>query len=376
MTRLERARADAAAREVGWDEVRERRVLARIKHARASEGRRPSPTRPWRVGIAVAGATATVTLAFALLVLGGGRDAAPEQPRVATPTPPNAAAPERSPRVAPPEPLPRRGSQMRLTDGSLATLGPGAELELVDVDGDASEGSRVVVEQSAGEVRYEVRKQAEREFVVRSRGVEVRVVGTVFSVVASEARVFVEVERGRVVVVAGARRSELGPGDSLGIQLDTLGSEPATEPEPVTERPVPDAQPRSGKPSKPPASTSVAELLAEVDAARLAGDDAHAAELLRTVLRDHADDPRATTAAFTLGRVERVRGRHREAARAFASYLARAPNGVLAEDALAEQARAWADAGDKARAKTAAEASLARWPQGTHAARMRELAGE
>ncbi|MFN7136256.1 MAG: hypothetical protein ACK4MU_01870, partial [Thermomonas sp.] len=51
-------------------------------------------------------------------------------------------------------------TDMRLPDGSLALLGPGAQVELV-----ASERERLTVEQSAGEVRYQVTKDPEQVFL-------------------------------------------------------------------------------------------------------------------------------------------------------------------------------------------------------------------
>jgi transmembrane sensor len=404
MTRLERARADAAARELGWDDLRERRVLAQIKQTRAAK--RDQASRRWAwltpprlgLGVAVAGVAAAIALVFAL---GDTRDSS--EPASASVRAPSSAL---NPRPSAPTPIPTpdqagEPSQMRLPDGSLALLGPGAQIELIEPE---IRAERLTVEQSAGEVRYQVSKDPEREFVVRSKGVEVRVIGTVFTVVATDARVFIEVELGRVEVLAPTsstqpgrvRRSELGPGDSLGIQLDGQPDTPLDDPpapqldgEPAPQLDGQPDTPRDGQldtpPAHPPANEpdtqlaskpSVDELLAAIDAARLAGEDARAAKLLRALMRDHADDPRSATAAFTLGRVERSRGRHREAARAFASYLARSPAGVLAEDALAEQARAWADAGEPERARATAQRSLERWPQGTHAARMRELADE
>jgi hypothetical protein len=382
VTRLERARADAAARELGWDDLRERRVLAQIKQARAAERERASRRWAWLtpprlgLGVALAGLAAGLALVFALGDAREGSEPARARAPSTAPIAHSSTDPEPS---ASSDPTPNQAStpsRMRLPDGSLALLGPGAQIELLDPepasDRDPADRERLTVEQSAGEVRYQVTKDPAREFVVRSKGVEVRVIGTVFTVVATDARVFIEVELGRVEVLAPTssiqpgevRRSELGPGDSLGIQLDGMPDV------------SPDDQPDRQPPRQPeqPGSTSVDELLAAIDAARLAGADARAAKLLRTLVRDHADDPRSTTAAFSLGRVERSRGRPREAARAFASYLAREPAGVLAEDALAEQARAWADAGEPERARAAALRSLDRWPQGTHAAAMRELA--
>ena len=78
-------------------------------------------------------------------------------------------------------------------------------------------------------------------------------------------------------------------------------------------------------------------------------------------------------ALFTLGRVERSRGRHAAAAEAFARCYKVAPHGSLAEDAVAEEAASWKSAGDNARAKMAAKRYLDLHPAGAHAARMLPL---
>jgi transmembrane sensor len=395
MTRLERARQDAADRELAWDEVRERRVLARIKQAREHEQRRASSRWAWLtpprlgLGVALAGVAALLALVFSLANDDEPIAAAPElepppaETDVAEPTRGEAVhfaeqATSSNDAVCPGGPgcgdakhgagaeVRDAASRMRLPDGSLALLGLGAHVELVTFDSDPVNrpGQRVALEQTAGEVRYEVTEGVVGDFVVRSKGVEIRVIGTVFTVVAGDARVFVEVERGRVEVIAGERRSQLGPGDGLSVGLDALARERSGGSDRVREDPSQRDRP------------SVDELLGRIDAARGAGDDAEAAKLLGSLLRDHSGDPRATTAAFTLGRVERSRGRHRAAAEAFADYLKRAPQGVLAEDATAEQARSWADAGELEQARAIARRSLELWPRGTHAARMRELADE
>jgi transmembrane sensor len=76
---------------------------------------------------------------------------------------------------------------------------------------------------------------------------------------------------------------------------------------------------------------------------------------------------------FTLGRVERARGKHGAAAEAFARCHRAAPHGALAEDALAEEAVSWKSAGDPARARTTAQRYLKQHPGGAHVARMMPL---
>src|SRR5206468_2636594 len=106
-----------------------------------------------------------------------------------------------------------------------------------------------------------------------------------------------------------------------------------------------------------------AALLAAADAAHAAGRLDEAARLLQGLLDRHAADARAPLAAFTLGRLLLTR-LQRPAAPALASARARAlaPDGALAEDALAREAEAWARAGDGPRARRAAAEYELRFP--------------
>jgi transmembrane sensor len=91
------------------------------------------------------------------------------------------------------------------------------------------------------------------------------------------------------------------------------------------------------------------------------------------VLGRYPDDRRAALAWFTLGKVERGRDRAADGATAFRTSFALAPDGPLGEDALAEEAAAWAAAGEPAEARATAEQYLRRFPNGTHAARMQHI---
>jgi transmembrane sensor len=116
------------------------------------------------------------------------------------------------------------------------------------------------------------------------------------------------------------------------------------------------------------------QMLAEADAARRAGRLEDASRALRAAIAAHAEDPRAATALFLLGRVERTRGRDAAAAEAFEAGYARDPDAVLAEDALAEAAVSWSAASRSERAREAARRYLARYPAGEYADRVRHLA--
>jgi TolA-binding protein len=96
--------------------------------------------------------------------------------------------------------------------------------------------------------------------------------------------------------------------------------------------------------------------------------------LLDEIVQRFPNDPRSSTALFTMGNVERARGNHARAARAFRRCWRLYPSGPLAEDARAEAAASWASAGRRDWAAEAARRYLAIYPEGTHAKRMERLA--
>jgi len=194
----------------------------------------------------------------------------------------------------------------------------------------------------------------------------VQVKGTLFVVGVDSDKVSVKVEKGLVQVSANSGEVELGVGDELStwaneaVQLDA-------------------STPSNGMPpartSRAPAGSfpSADALLDRADAERRSGDLVAAAATLRSVLGRYPDDRRAALAWFTLGKVERGRDRAADGARAFRASFSLAPDGPLGEDALAEEAAAWAAAGEPAEARATAEQYLQRFPNGTHAARMQHI---
>ncbi len=96
-----------------------------------------------------------------------------------------------------------RPETRHLPDGSIAELKPGAALT-VDYQQDVR---RIVLEN--GEAHFQVAKNKDRPFIVLASGVEVRAVGTAFSVQLSSKQVEVLVTEGRVAVDQ-TRQNELG----------------------------------------------------------------------------------------------------------------------------------------------------------------------
>lgn len=358
-----------AAREPAWDEVRAQRVYRTIQSGREAESaRRPSSPR-WLLGAATAAALIVgVALASGWRLWTTGSD----QSQRSQPTQPTQLSgargpddPPTSPGTMPSTPTPAKvdASVLELVDGSIAELGPDARVQVV-----AQDRERTLLQQARGRVRYDVAPRPGRAFVVTAADVEVRVVGTAFTVDLDDERIAVGVERGLVEVVRGTSTVLLGRGDSLvlGSQAATVDVDPSAAPARLDDD---RDEPRR------PSERSVDALLSEANAARREGDYPSAAATLRELIATHPDDPQIPSALVTLGLVENKRGRFGAAAKAFRSAHARDPDGPLGESAMAEEAAALDRAGERARARTAAETYLTAHPDGAHAPRMRAILG-
>lgn len=262
-------------------------------------------------------------------------------------------------------------STLEYTDGSRSLLAERAEVQVVDDRND-----RVEVEQRGGRVRYEIAERPERRFVVEARDVTVTVLGTVFEVNVAGDEVVVSVQRGRVRVEHGATEVELTRGQRIALTAPTTTA--ATEP--ATDRAEPAAEDASAEDAEGDEAEAIgagggetgptaAELLRAADTARAAGRLDEAARRLRQLIAAHPKDGRVTLAMFTLGRVERARGQHDAAARAFESC-----GDALQGDAIAEAASSWLAAGQSDRASAAARRYLDTHPSGVHAEQMKRLA--
>ena len=118
-------------------------------------------------------------------------------------------------------------------------------------------------------------------------------------------------------------------------------------------------------------TASVDDLLALADVARLSGHPADAVTPLTRVMTEHADDPRAPLAAFTLGRLSLdALGRPAQAAAAFQRAIQLGLPQSLREDAYARMVEARARAGDEAGASAAALDYEQHFPDGK---RLREV---
>ncbi|HEY3818284.1 MAG TPA: FecR domain-containing protein [Polyangiaceae bacterium] len=326
-----------------WDELRERRVLGAVL-----EKRRGSRA-PRRVRVLVPVAAALVLAAAAVLLV--------VRPWIATPRP-----------VAS-EPAPTE-STMALADGSMAVLLANAAVEIQEQRPD-----RVQLLQRRGSVRYEVRPDASREFVVRAADAVVRVRGTIFVVDVRDGAVEVRVQRGRVEVEHAGSKRDLVVGESLRVptgQASAPGSSPDDNP---FAAPIPSASETAEAGPSEPVVPSASSLQATADAARIRGDNAQAASALERLVALHPRDPAVPDALFSLGRVERARRNLPASGRAFERCYTASPGGPLAQDALAEAAQSWANAGNDEAARADAVNYLKRWPHGGAANKMKAIAG-
>jgi hypothetical protein len=314
-----RARQEAG---VPWNDLRERRLLTGALELARRKGRRRAILR-------------RVSLAGSLVVLLGLVVLAVVRPN--------------------PGQAPATANRLTLPGGATAEVATGAEVRVREV-----ERNRVRVLQSRGHVSYEVTRDPDRRFEVEVADVRVIVHGTRFSVTVDESWVRVAVVTGRVEVYDGLRSTMLTDGEEIRVRgYVARASAPAPAP---SAAPAPSVSAATLPRASPETAQSLLDL---ADAARRAGRSADAAAALRTLVTRYPSDPRAAAAWFTLGRIEGGRGNAAGAADAFA-HCRRVGRGLLAEDALAEEAAS--------RASVAlARQYLAEYPNGTHAKRMQAI---
>jgi transmembrane sensor len=266
-----------------------------------------------------------------------------------------------------------------LVDGSSLKVEPRSRVE---VRNRTASALKLVL--ARGRIACDVTHREGRSFIVAAGGVEVRVVGTRFSV-ANEAaeggsRVEVRVERG-VVEVRGAGQDaavvhvEAGHSWSQVTKTEALGAPAPSEP---VVAPEPEAQPEPAAPAAPPGRPHVAprtsrpaadarELFEQARGQWRAGKIEDAARSYQVLLAAHPRDPRAGLAAFELGRLRMDRLDDLPGAvQALEQAVALAPGAELREDALARLVAASAAAHDHARCARARERYLTEYPSGVH----------
>ncbi len=300
--------------------------------------------------------------------------ASPPEPiaAIAATRPPDAATP--SPVLVAPSPPPAAIRQLRFSAGATAT--PMADDAALRVVGESPE--QIVVALDAGAARFDITPTPGQPFRMvaprpRHDDIAIDVVGAraQFAVVREAHRVHIEVYDGLLSVTSRDGVRELGSGATYDVPTRSTADVVAKKRDLVV--PQKDPPPVAVQPAPP--IDMLDELLLAADSARQGGHHEEAVELLRRGLRDHAGDARAPLAAFTLGRVLLQLKRPAEAVEAFATADRLAPNGPMAQDAVARQIEAMAAAGKPAEARALAEAYVTRFPDGRRLADVRVWGG-
>jgi transmembrane sensor len=271
-------------------------------------------------------------------------------------------------------------STLALSDRSKVDVEEKAEVRVASHTSDAV---RLVLDR--GKVRLSVDPEERRRWTIDCGPVQIEVVGTIFSVMRSNAAVEVDVERG-LVRVTGPGVDRLVPaGDRIRIDLEPASPaklerteveakvEPKVEaverrdPPPRARRPAPKSEPvAKGEAAETPKVEPFEAILSRADAARSRGEVDEAIRILESLLAAHPSDPQAPVATFTLGRLYASRGDHGMAADAFDRCVALVPS-ALVEGAMARAFESRAKAGDRIRAASAARRYLERFPSGRFA---------
>jgi transmembrane sensor len=264
-----------------------------------------------------------------------------------------------------------------LVDGSKVSLASRTELQVR-----GNQASNVALSLTRGKVECDVTHRADRKFVVLAGDVEVRVVGTKFTVQATsgdDPRVEVSVLSGVVEVVSRRRPgivarvaagqswiqnpepSALSPSAPLVAPADgDSPSEPSTGEKSDAQAAAPGASLVS-----PP---SARELFEKAGESRRAGDARAAAHAYEELLRLHPRDGRASLSAFELGRLRMDRLRDPAGAiSALERALALNIGPSFREDALARLVSVYASQGNFVACGRARERYLASYPSGVHA---------
>jgi transmembrane sensor len=262
-----------------------------------------------------------------------------------------------------------------LVDGSSLKVEPRSRVELRD-----RTASSLKLVLGRGRIACDVTHREGRSFVVAAGGVEVRVVGTRFSVANEDAaggtRVEVRVERGAVEVRGADPDAEVvrvaaGHSWSQVTKTESLGepeAAPAAEAEPETDETRPAAAAKSRvAPVAHPAGADARALFEHARDQWRAGKMEDAARTYQALLAAHPRDPRAGLAAFELGRLRMDRLNDMPGAvQALEQAVALAPGAELREDALARLVAAAAAAHDHPRCTRARTRYLTEYPAGVH----------
>jgi hypothetical protein len=278
------------------------------------------------------------------------------------------------------------------SDALAVTLGDGSKLSLAshsEVQVRGNQPSNIALSLSRGAVVCDVTHRGDRKFTVRAGDVEVRVVGTKFSVQATSGehpRVQVSVLRGVVEVVSERRPgivARVGAGESWIQSAETgapapsasIGAGPSFGPAEVVVDPSVRETKSDAKAAGSASGTSTAaavpsarELFESAGESRRSGDARAAAHAYEELLRLHPTDGRASLSAFELGRLRMDRlGDPQGAIVALERAVTLNIGPTFREDALARLVSVYAAQGNFAACGRARDRYLSSYPAGIHA---------
>lgn len=263
----------------------------------------------------------------------------------------------------------------------------------------------VVVALVGSGARFDVPERKARRFRAELGALALETHGAAFHVHVGRHQVEVAAERGEVSVRVGQGAQDaqrIAAGDTRAFPIAAPDRDPKDAADAAVDRAADVAAVDRGEPQPAPplpnwrdAATrgdypaawaafgalrapldGMEDLLLAGDVARLSGHAGAAVAPLTRAVALHPDDPRAPLAAFTLGRVHlEDLGAPRDAALAFARARTLAPDGPLAEDALAREVEAWSRAGETETARARAVAYIQRYPQGRRVHAVRRFGG-
>ena len=270
-----------------------------------------------------------------------------------------------------------------LVDGSKVSLASRTELQVR-----GNQPSRVALSLTRGKVECDVTHRADRQFTVVAGDVEVRVVGTKFTVQTTSGdnpRVEVSVVRGVVEVMSRRRPGAVvrvaagqswiqnpevrslapsAPPPSRSLEAPAVGDSP---PSPSTGEPR-DAHAAASASSVVVSGPSARELFEKAGESRRSGDARAAARAYEELLRLHPSDGRASLSAFELGRLRMDRlSDPAGAINALERAVALNIGPSFREDALARLVSVYASQGNFAACGRARDRYLASYPSGVHA---------
>jgi TolA-binding protein len=285
------------------------------------------------------------------------------------------------------EHAPLEGAKLETKSDELAvTLGDGSSVKLAsqsEVQVQGSRASAISLSLVRGELACDVTHREGRRFTVVAGDVEVRVVGTRFSVkrtLMPAGRVEVSVARG-VVEVRSARQpgvvARVAAGQDWSENAEPAASSTTAATTPAPAPPAAEGDAHGLLPPKHEAAAvasaaptpSARELFEKAGESRRAGDAAAAARAYEELLRTHPSDARASLAAFELGRLRMDRlGDLSGAVAALERAVAMQVGPTFREDALARLVSVYASQGNFGACRRARDRYLASYPGGVHAA--------